>query len=129
MERVGYVMDDLLAQQIEALEVAIPYCEKISNAIGNVTEELNGHRQEDTDEYISSIFTGVNWIIEVYNGTRELINKDSVIIDKDTVNASIFNLNAAYNAKNDVMLSDAFGEVKDFVTKFMETARSITDNK
>ena len=122
-------MDDLLAQQIEALEVAIPYCEKISNAIGNVMEELNGHRQEDTDEYISSIFNGVNWIIEVYNGTRELINKDSVIIDKDTVNASIFKLNAAYNAKNDVMLSDAFGEVKDFVTKFMETGKSIVNNK
>lgn len=50
MERVGYVMDDLLAQQIEALEVAVPYCEKISNAISNVMEELNGHRQEDTDE-------------------------------------------------------------------------------
>ena len=48
-------MEDLRTQQIEALEVAVPYCAKISNALNNLMEELNGHRQPDTDEYLSLI--------------------------------------------------------------------------
>ena len=47
-------MEDLRTQQIEALEVAVPYCAKISNALNNLMEELNGHRQPDTDEYMKS---------------------------------------------------------------------------
>ena len=48
-------MEDLRTQQIEALEVAVPYCAKISNALNNLMEELNGHRQPDTDEYMKKI--------------------------------------------------------------------------
>ena len=47
-------MEDLRTQQIEALDVAVPYCAKISNALNNLMEELNGHRQPDTDEYMKS---------------------------------------------------------------------------
>ena len=75
-------MEDLRTQQIEALEVAVPYCAKISNALNNLMEELNGHRQPDTDEYMKSTLNGLNWIVEVYNGTKDLINKDSVVINK-----------------------------------------------
>ena len=48
-------MEDLRTQQIEALEVAVPYCAKISNALNNLMEELNGHRQPDTDEYMTGL--------------------------------------------------------------------------
>lgn len=122
-------MEELLRQQIEALEVAVPYCGKISRAIDNVIKELNGNRQDDTDEYVRSIQNGLNWIIEVYNGTRDLINKDSVVIDKDVVNAAISRLNAANNAKNDVMLADAFAEVKVFVETFAATANKLVANQ
>ena len=56
-------MEDLCTQQIEALEVAVPYCAKISNALDNLMEELNGHRQPDTDEYMKSTLNGLNWIV------------------------------------------------------------------
>ena len=85
-------MEDLRTQQIEALEVAVPYCAKISNALNNLMEELNGHRQPDTDEYMKSTLNGLNWIVEVYNGTKDLINKDSVVINKEEVNKSVLAL-------------------------------------
>lgn len=122
-------MEDLLKQQLEALEVIEPYCGKISRAIDNVIKELNGNRQDDTDEYVRSIQNGLNWIIEVYNGTRTLVNKDSVVIDKDVVNAAISRLNAANNAKNDAMLADAFAEVKVFVETFAAAAHKLVANQ
>ena len=33
-------MEDLRTQQIEALEVAVPYCAKISNALNNLWKSL-----------------------------------------------------------------------------------------
>lgn len=126
--KVWILMDDMLTQQLEALKVVAPYCAKIENAINNVVGELNGKRLEDTDEYIKSIQNGLNWIIEVYNGTRDLVNKDSVVVDKDTVNAAILKMNSAGTAKNDVMLAEAFTEVGGFVKSFREAAEKLTSN-
>ena len=126
--KVWIRMDDMLTQQLEALKVVAPYCAKIENAINNVVGELNGNRLEDTDEYIKSIQNGLNWIIEVYNGTRDLINKDSVVIDNETINAAIFKMNSASTAKNDVMLAEAFTEVGSFVKSFREAAEKLTSN-
>ncbi len=122
-------MDDLVTQQIEALGVVAGYCEKIERAIDNVIGELTGGRLDDTDVYINSIQNGLNWIIEVYNGTRDLINKDSVVIEKDSVNAAIQKMNAATQAKNDAELAAAFKEVGKFVRDFREAAQRITANK
>ena len=57
-------MEDLRTQQIEALEVAVPYCAKISNALNNLMEELNGHRQPDTDEYMKSALNGLTGLLK-----------------------------------------------------------------
>ena len=112
-------MEDLRTQQIEALEVAVPYCAKISNALNNLMEELNGHRQPDTDEYMKSTLNGLNWIVEVYNGTKDLINKDSV------VNKSVLALNAANNANDDAARVEALKGLKAFVDTFSAQAGKV----
>ena len=116
-------MEDLRTQQIEALEVAVPYCAKISNALNNLMEELNGHRQPDTDEY--STLNGLNWIVEVYNGTKDLINKDSVVINKEEVNKSVLALNAANNANDDAARVEALKGLKAFVDTFSAQAGKV----
>jgi hypothetical protein len=119
-------MDDLLTQQIEALGVVAPYCAKIERAIDNVIGELNGNRLDDTDVYINSIQNGLNWIIEVYNGTRDLVNKDSVVIEKDDVNKTIAKMNEAMKAKDDAALAESFAEVKKFVETFRGAAEKLS---
>ena len=37
----------------------------------------------------------------MYNGTKDPINKDSVVINKEEVNKSVLALNAANNANDD----------------------------
>ena len=48
-------MEELYEQQIEALEVAVPYCDKMSAALKQIIKELTGEKQEDTDEYLVSL--------------------------------------------------------------------------
>ena len=114
-------MEDLRTQQIEALEVAVPYCAKISNALNNLMEELNGHRQPDTDEYMKSTLNGLNWIVEVYNGTKDLINKDSVVINKEEVNKSVL----ALNANDAAARVEALKGLKAFVDTFSAQAGKV----
>ena len=116
-------MEDIRKDQVEALQVALPYCEKIVRAIGNVCKELTEERQDDTDEYIDSILKGLNWIIEVYNGTRDLINADRKSIDEDEINKSVQALNAAYNNKDDAGMVATFEILKAFVMKFIEVSK------
>ena len=122
-------MEDLRTQQIEALEVAVPYCAKISNALNNLMEELNGHRQPDTDEYMKSTLNGLKWIVEVYNGTKDLINKDSVVINKEEVNKSVLALNAANNANDDAARVEALKGLKAFVDTFSAQAGKVISQK
>lgn len=115
-------MEDLRTQQIEALQAAIPYCDKIIKAIGNIIEEFSGNRQEDTDEYMHSIINGLNWIFEVYNGTQDLINDQGAVIDKNAVNEAVVALNAANGNNDDAARAEAFKEIRSFVEQFRAEA-------
>ncbi len=112
-------MEDLRVQQIEALQVAAPYCGKIITALNNLIEEYSGNKQEDTEEYMKSVINGLNWIFEVYNGTSSLLNEDGAVIDKEDVNDCVIKLNGA---KTDAARAEAFKGILDFVVKFKAEA-------
>lgn len=114
-------MDELRTQQIEALQTAVPYCEKIIKAINNIIEEFSGNRKEDTDAYMNSIINGLNWIFEIYNGTQDWVNEDSVI-DKEKANQSVLQLNEANTENDDSKRADAFRGILLFVEQFKTEA-------
>ena len=118
-------MEDLRTQQIEALNMALPYCDKVIKAVNNIIVEFSGNRQEDTDEYMISILNGLNWIFEVYNGTQELINKDENVIDKNVVNGYVVKLNEANQANDDAMRVEAFKGILEFLETFKEAAKKL----
>lgn len=119
-------MEDIRTQQIEALNMALPYCDKMITAVNSIIEEFSGNRQEDTNEYMVSILNGLNWIFEVYNGVQELINKDETVIDKDVVNASVIKLNEANKANDDAMRAEAFKGILEFLEDFKAAAVKVT---
>ncbi len=112
-------MEELRTQQIEALQVASPYCGKIIKALNNLIDEYSGNKQEDTDEYMKSVINGLNWIFEVYNGTSSLINEGGVVINKEEVNGCVIELN---QAADDAAKAKAFKGLLDFVEKFKAEA-------
>lgn len=101
-------MEDLRKEQEEALGVLYEYNQKLVKAIHTVILELREGRKEDTEEFLNTIINGLNWEIEVFNGTMSLINEKENVIDKTEVNTKVIVLGDALKAKDDARIADAF---------------------
>lgn len=121
-------MSELREQQIEALQVAGEYSSKIIVAINKIVEELSGNRLPDTDEYLDHILKGLNWLFEVFNGTKDLINEKEVVIDKEEVNVSVKLMNEGIEEKDDAKKAEAFKGILKFVETFKAEADKLTAN-
>lgn len=119
-------MEDLYEQQIEALGIAVPYCDRMSAALKQIIKELTGEKQEDTEEYIVTILNGLNWIFSVFNGTQDLINKDTIVIDKNKVNENVSILNEANTQKDDQKRAEALEGILQFVEDFGKAATKLS---
>ena len=107
-------MEDNRKEEKEALAVLVEYSPKLIKSMKAVVEELRGNRQPDTDEYLLSIIKGMNWEIEVLNGTMDYLNETEQIIDKAAANELFISFSRTYQEKDDIKLADAFE--KDFHT-------------
>lgn len=119
-------MENLKEQQLEALQVLKEYNQKLTKSVLLVVEELRGKRQEDTDEFLKKIIEGINWEIQIYNGTKELINADMVRVDKEEMNRHVVAFGEAVEAKEDAKIADSFeADVLPLLTKLGDVAEEI----
>ena len=89
-----------------------------------VMEELHGNRQPDTDEYLLSIIKGMNWEIQVLNGTMDYLNEIEQLIDKQAANALFVNFSKIYQKKDDEKLAEVFEkDMIPFFEKLEEVAK------
>jgi uncharacterized protein YicC (UPF0701 family) len=98
------------SEQVEALEVMKEYNLKLVKALKEMADELKGARKEDTDDYLDHIFKGVNWELQVINGTLELLNEKKSQISKDTLNKMVEEINDAYTNKDDEKIVSILGD-------------------
>jgi hypothetical protein len=113
-------------QENEAIRVAAEYCVKLENAINNAVHELTENRQPDTDEYVKDILNGLNWTIQVYNGTREYLAELGAGIDEAAVNAAVADVAESFKANDDAAKARALGgEMLDFVRKMKDAEKLI----
>lgn len=119
-------MDELRAQQIEALEVFYNYNERFVKNIRTIIPELEGDRKEDTDKFLEGIIKGINWEIGVLNGTMTLINEKEERISKEEINNQITQLSKALESKDDAEIAAAFKEVLPMFEKFGKIAKELT---
>ena len=123
-------MENIRAEQIEALEVMIDYLPKLKNAMNNVAGELTGTSYPDTAEYLRKTIDGLNWVIGIFNGTRELINEKEVKLDKEVVNKDILAFGEAYKSKdNSAVASFLTGALMNFVNSLETAAKEIISDK
>lgn len=116
-------MENLKEQQFEALRAIIDYNKKLVPALEEIAKELVGEQKEDTKEYLSHILKGVNWVIEVVNGTQSLINENEVI-KKEEVNQIIVKLNQAIKEENNIEIASIIEVgVLPFIVKVTESAK------
>lgn len=100
--------DNLREQQIEAIKVYLEYNKKLMNSINMLLSELREERKEDTDEFQKKIIEGLNWEIQILNGTLSLINQEEERINKNEVNQQILKLGEALKTEEDKKIADSF---------------------
>lgn len=116
--------EDNRREEKEALKVLTEYSPKLLKSMRNVMEELHGNRQPDTDEYLLSIIKGMNWEIQVLNGTMDYLNETEQLIDKQAANNLFVNFSKIYQEKDDAKLAEAFEkEMIPFFEKLEEAAK------
>lgn len=121
-----YFMEDIRNEQIEALRVMVEYIPKLKKGMTTVAAELSGERLPDTDEYLVKVIEGLNWVIEVLNGTLSLINEKETRLDKGKINESAIAFSSAYKAKDDAEMALLLNtELTDFVNSFEQTAQEL----
>lgn len=120
-------MEDIRAQQIEALEVFKDYNGRLVKSMNSIIPELEGDRKDDTDKFLDEIVKGINWEIGILNGTMDFINEKEERIKKEEINTSILKLSKALEGKKDSEIAaslketlpvfENFGKVADEVLK------------
>ena len=89
-------MDDYRQQQMDVLKEAVPYSEKLIGAIEKVSDELAGVPFPETHDAVNVIIEGLNWLFEVYNGTKDIIEAGAV--DEAEANSGVKELSEAVKA-------------------------------
>lgn len=108
-------MEDIRQQQIDVLKEAVPYSEKLLGAIEKVSEELAGECYPETHDAVNVIIEGLNWLFEVYNGTKGLINSEDCAVDEEQTNDAVKELSEAVTANDDILVSKALVKLGTFV--------------
>ena len=118
-------MEDIRAQQIEALEVFKNYNSRLVKSMDNIIPELEGDRKDDTDKFLDEIVKGINWEIGILNGTMDFINEKEERIKKEEINASILKPSKALEGKKDSEIAASLKETLPVFENFGKVAAEV----
>ena len=118
-------MEDIRAQQIEALEVFKNYNSRLVKGMDSIIPELEGDRKDDTDKFLDEIVKGINWEIGILNGTMDFINEKEERIKKEEINASILKLSKALEGKKDSEIAASLKETLPVFENFGKVAAEV----
>ena len=121
-------MQDNRTEQIEALNTAKDYCIRLYKGVNALADELRTGRLPDTEEYMKTVINGINWVFEVYNATKDLINENCDYIDKDKVNAGAVELGKAVADNDDEKAADKLENViAPFILDFQKVVDKVNE--
>lgn len=118
-------MEQLREEQKEALQAAKEYLVKLTAGMESLVPELRGDRKDDTDDFLKQCLEGLNWVIEIYNRTSDIINEGKERIVKAETNNSILRFNEAMQSKNDKKVAEALE--KDIIVFLHNLSRAIDE--
>lgn len=119
-------MENFREQQVDALKAMFDYNLKLVPALEEVVLELRGAQKEDTKDYLNYILKGVNWVIQVINGTKDLINEKEKIVEKEKMNEIIANLNNSIKEENNIEVANIIETgILPFINSISKTVKEI----
>ena len=122
-------MSENRAEQVEALQALLDYNPRLVHGMQAVTTELEGERKPDTDEFLKSVINGINWEIQIVNGTKEVLEEQEIRVDKDEINGYLKDFSAAYSRRDDYGMAVLFFQkIIPFFETLEKAARNVVEN-
>ena len=102
-------MDTLRAEKLEALEAARDYSERLKKGMQTVAEALrNNTRDADIETLLKQCIDVLNWVIEIYNRTSDVLNEEGIQIQKEQINQSVMELSTALKEDDGAKIAYCF---------------------
>lgn len=112
---------DVESLQKETMESMKEYIPNLIPKLEGMVVELRNNIQEDSWEFLRMMIDGFNWVLEAYNGTSSIINKDG-IIDENSVQKAVDELGDCFvNQKAENTAAIIESEVIPFLNNIMST--------
>ncbi|MDE6686285.1 MAG: hypothetical protein K2K17_03095 [Lachnospiraceae bacterium] len=121
MGEMVYAWDE---QQKEAMQEAAGYLSRLIPAAEGMADEFKGELQEDSYDMLDMVVEGLNWVIQVYNGTKDVINKETEQIDSKAMDQKISAFGTAYTSHDQ---SGIVSGLEDAVLPFLRKMKEIAD--
>lgn len=117
-------MEELRQQQIETLEFAISYIEKLVPAFYTIASELKGTKQEDTIAFLNQAIEGLNLMIEVFNATSSIFNETEEVFKKDVIEENMQKFSQAVKQNDDAKMAQSIeGDIIPFLEIFSQISK------
>lgn len=117
-------MEDNRKEQLEALEILKEFNVRLLKNMNIIIKELSGERLDDTDVFLKGIIDGINWEVQVVNGTLSLLNEGKERIHKEVFNRKILALTDAASAKDDKKIAEA---IKELIVEFKALGKAVEE--
>ncbi len=111
-------MTNTRVEEKEALQALVDYSPKLIRGMQGVSDELAGDWKPDTEEYLLSVIKGMNWELQVLNGTLDYLNEEEQLLDKEKYNEALKRFNESYQNKDYEALSENLRS--EVITLFVE---------
>lgn len=121
MGEIVYAWDE---QQKEAMQEAAGYLSRLIPAAEGMADEFKGELQEDSYDMLDMVVEGLNWVIQVYNGTKDVINQETEQVDSKTMDQKITKFGTAYTAHDQ---SGIVSGLEEAVLPFLRKMKEIAD--
>lgn len=121
MSKFNYTWNE---EQKEAMQEAASYLDRLIPVAEELLAEFQGDIKEDSYEYLKLVVEGLNWVIELYNATRDIINEEEEQIDTEAMDRATKKFSAAVTAHDDAVVAE---EMNQSVIPFLKKMKEIAD--
>lgn len=121
MSNLNYTWNE---EQKEAMQEASSYLERLIPVAKELLTEFQEEIKEDSYEYLNLVIDGLNWIIELYNSTMDVINEEEDQIDTSEMDRAMKRFGSAVAAQDKVIVAE---ELEQNVIPFLNKMKEIAD--
>lgn len=116
-------MATIREEQVEAFEMVLEYLDKLIPSMETVVGEIKGESKEDTIDFLVQVTDGLNFMLEAYEASSDIINGDKVLINNDVLEASVGVLSEGFSKDDYGMIAD---ELEKSILPFLKVYREAT---